>query len=162
MLNKSAVQTINTETNVITILKGSQTYTVNYTDSTKIVRKYNKVAAETEIAVGDKLKVYGTIDGITVTAKKIKDLSIQQANGKFKGNVLSIDSTTSPKSFVLHTSNRGDRTITVNDDVKIKYKGKTKAFTDLDLRQRVLVVKGVWNTNTNTVYNVSKINITRW
>jgi len=162
MLNKSVVQSIDTATNVITVVRGGVTYTVNYTDSTNIVRKYNKTAAETEIVAGDKLKIFGTISGTTVTAIKIKDLSIQLANGKFKGSVSAVDESVSPRTITLVTRNRGTKVISLMDQARITYRGKVKLFSELDQRQRVEIVKGVWNTNTGTVYNVSKIKITKW
>jgi len=140
---------------IINVTKDSTTYTVDATNA-RIVRKFDAKADFSEVLTGDIINVWGTLDGTTVTARKIKDLSIQKAHGVFSGTIKSIDSTA--KTFVLQSNKRGDQTAHVTDSTRIKQKGQTKAFADLQVGNNIQV-KGTWNKTHNKIYNVNWVKI---
>jgi Cu/Ag efflux protein CusF len=157
LLNKAVVKSVDIAAKTITVTKNSVDYVVDYSNA-RLVRKYNATADISEILVGDFVKIFGKINGTNVTAKRVKDLSIQKFNGKFHGTIKSIDTT--DNSFVLQTKKRGDQTVEVSSTTKIRYKSTTKAFSDLAVGNRV-IIKGTWNSTHKLAYNVTSIKITR-
>lgn len=153
LLNKSVVVSIDTDANILVVSKDGTNYTVNYSTA-KLIRKYNATAAEAEILVGDFLKIFGKIEGANVTAKRVKDLSIQKYNGKFNGTIKSIDSTS--KTLVLTTNHRGDQTVNVYDTTKIRLKNQVKSFSDLAVGNKI-TIKGTWNRTHSIIYNTTWI-----
>jgi len=140
----------------VTATKNSETYTIDATNA-KLHRRYNARAAFSEIIVGDTIIVWGTIDGTSITARKIQDLSIQKWKAAFNGSITAIDSVNN--NFTLQTNARGTQTVNVYDYTKFKYGKRTaKTFADLQVGDRV-VAKGIWNRAHNLVYNTTWVNI---
>jgi len=65
------------EGNSITITKGSKTFTVTVAADTRLLNRSWQPITIDKIAVGNKLKVTGTITDATIAAKTIRDISLQ-------------------------------------------------------------------------------------
>lgn len=63
--------------NSFTLTRATKTYTVNVTSETKILNHTWKSIALSDIKDGDKVRVLGTISDTIITAKKIRDISLQ-------------------------------------------------------------------------------------
>lgn len=130
------------------------TYTVNLTVDTKIVRRFYGRSALEEFAVGDTLKVKGTldpsIDPDTINASYIRDVSIQRKGGTFVGRITSIDA--AAKTFVLDVrgKQRPDQTVKVSDATKIYLGHLEGRFDQLAVGQTARVL-GVWRKSANLV-----------
>jgi RNase P/RNase MRP subunit p29 len=109
-----------------------------------------------EIIVNDELMVNGTVSsstGTAITAKMIRNNSLQARNGTFEGTVSNLTAT----GFTVATKNRKDQTITVNASTTFSKEGKTAAMTDLTNGSRV-VVKGVWD-RANSIVTAKSVRI---
>jgi len=128
------------------------TYTVTVGTTTDMVRKFNGDSSLIEFALGDTLLVEGTLAGTTITAKEIKDISIQRRGGSFWGSVTSID--TAAQTFVLDptfpSKNLVDQTITTTSATKIFQGNREGEFSDLAVGMRVKVI-GLWRKSAHSV-----------
>ena len=61
----------------ITITSGSKTYTINTSDNTRFLNQSWKTISLSNIQTGNKIRVFGTIADTTVTAKTVRDISLQ-------------------------------------------------------------------------------------
>lgn len=139
--------------NSITMTSGNSTYTVD-ASSAKIVRRFGAAMTVADVQVNDKLVVRGTLDGASISAKTIRDDSLQAKNGRFGGTVTSLNGTS---GFVLQSKERGSQTVSVDSATKIKLNGKDAGFGDLSVGANVTVV-GVWD-RTNSNIKASMVNI---
>lgn len=113
----------------------------------KIVRQWWGESNIDEFSVGDVVNVWGYLDAsdnYLVHAKTVRDVSIQKMHGVFKGTIESITSTSTSKTFVLKTEERGNQTVVVSNSTKIITATTTGSFSDLQVTLPV-VVRGVWN-----------------
>ena len=60
----------------ITITRGSKTYTVTTSSTTKFINLKWKTIALSDIKKGDKIRVFGTLSDTTITAKTVRDISL--------------------------------------------------------------------------------------
>lgn len=129
------------------------TWTVNTDPSTEIIRRYGGASSFAEFTVGDYIAARGMLDTSktqsTITAKVIRDYSIQRENATFTGTVQSVNS--SNQSFVLTTPNRGNQTIFVSSSTVVKQGGATTTFTVLAVGQKITKAAGIWNNLNNTM-----------
>lgn len=144
----------------LTLKTKDQTYTVKITEQTKLVRKFGGKSLLSEFSVGDQAQVTGTLDSETIiTAKLVKDISIQKRWGSFTGYIKSLNST--EQTFVLQPTKRDEQTVKVLADTKITnnlYLNKRQqiiVFADLAVNDNVQV-DGIWNSQTKTI-TASKI-----
>jgi hypothetical protein len=61
----------------LTITKGSKTFTVNTNANTRILNKQWKAVTFSDIKKDDKIRVFGTISADVITAKTVRDISLQ-------------------------------------------------------------------------------------
>lgn len=62
--------------NSITVTKANKSYTINIPAETRILNRNWKDIKLTDIQNGNKVRVFGTISDLTVTAKTIRDISL--------------------------------------------------------------------------------------
>lgn len=60
----------------ITLTRGAKTYTVNASTDTRVLNKTWNTIALSDIKVGDKIRVFGTVSDTTISAKTIRDISL--------------------------------------------------------------------------------------
>jgi hypothetical protein len=131
---------------------GSSTiaWTVNTNSSTELIRRFGAMSSISEVQVGDYVSFQGPLDTTvaapTVTAKALKDWSIQRKNASFGGTITSINSTN--KSFVLATPERGNITVNTVASTTITQGSTTVPFTSLTVGKAVKEVKGLLNNLT--------------
>jgi len=130
----------------------------------KIVRNYWGQSSVNEFSVGDIVNVHGYVDAansLLIHAKTVRNVSIQQRHGVFKGK---IESVTAPDTFVLSTE-RGKQTVKVSADTKITVPPtqvvcvtapcpampeRIGTFADIQVGQTVMV-RGLWNSTSSTI-----------
>ncbi|HLM83891.1 MAG TPA: hypothetical protein VK254_01605 [Candidatus Bathyarchaeia archaeon] len=154
-----------TDFNDISITIKNVTYTLKTSSTTKILRKYNAKADFSEITAGDNLKIWGTLDttGVTPTiiATKVRDNSIQKLGASFQGTVSDIASVSAVDGshLTVTTKHRGIQTVDILSTFALRpYKGTAKTVADLHVGDQI-IVKGIWNTNSKTIYNVTWMKI---
>ncbi len=143
-----AVTSINGMTLMVKNTKDSVVYTVDATNA-KLVRKFGATMVIGDIQVNDILFVNGTISTTTptaITAKIIRDESLQARNATFNGTVTTITGT----SFTLQSRERGLQTVNTTSSSTIKKNGSPATFADITVGATVRV-DGVWNNTSNTV-----------
>ena len=126
----------------------SLTWTVNTNASTNLVRRFGgDFTSLSEIATGDLISFTGplntTAGQLTVTAKTLKDWSIQQARANFKGTVSSVNA--SAQSFALQTKERGTITVMVNSSTSITRAGTVVVFADVKAGDQVEHTSGLYD-----------------
>lgn len=140
----------------LTVQKDGKTYTVTTDANTKFRRHFWGKSSLTEITVNDKLNIWGTWTDNTRTsikAKLIRDLSVFKRQGVFLGQIISLGVNT----FVIHTTNRGDMTVTVSSNTKYtKRNEKTINFSDLKVNDKVRI-KGLWDKQAKTITEVKEV-----
>ncbi len=129
------------------------TWTINVDGSTELIRRYGGKSSLGEFAVGDYIATRGMLDTSkvqpTITAKVIRDYSIQRENATFTGTVQSVNP--SNQSFILATPNRGNQTIFVSSSTVVKQGGATSTFAALSVGQKITKASGVWNNLSSTM-----------
>ena len=87
----------------MTVQSKGTTYTVDITTSTTLVRRFNGASALDELAVNDQLTVFGQLDSSsnTITATRIKDLSIQAAYTRMAGQVTAVSAAGAAPSLTV-------------------------------------------------------------
>lgn len=63
--------------NSLTIQRGEKTFTVNISSDTRLLDRDWETLSLSEIEIGHKVRVLGTISDSTITAKTLRDVSIQ-------------------------------------------------------------------------------------
>lgn len=139
-----------------------ESLTFGVDNTTKVIRKYKGTASIAEVAVGDKVMIWGTkFEG--GVAKLIWDKSIWW--GQIKGTVTDLNTTAKTFKLVLkQKETKSGKTITVAATIKTTDTTKywmgdvEKAFTDLANDQKV-TVRGSWNS-VGKYFLASKVTIT--
>ena len=62
--------------NMLTITRGTKTFTINIATDTRLLNKAWKTINFSDIQVGNKIRVAGTITDTTVAAKTVRDISL--------------------------------------------------------------------------------------
>jgi len=128
-------------------------FTVDATGA-KIIRRFGAAMQVADIQVGDNLQVEGRVNSTTtVTAKTIRDLSLQAKNGTFTGTVSSINGA----SFIMKTGKRGQQTINTDSNTIFKKNNQTASSSDLTVGAQIMV-NGVWD-RTNKNVTAKTVNI---
>lgn len=140
----------------LTVKNNDKVFTVTTDANTKCVRHYYGTCKLSEIAVNDKVNVWGAFTDNTKTtllAKEIRDASIMKVHGTFLGNVIS----RTDASFVIQSKERGNQTIMVSPTTKfIQRNEQPSTYADITVGQRVRV-KGVWDKVNSTVSEVTEV-----
>jgi hypothetical protein len=138
-----------------TLTKDGKTFTVNTSSDTKFIRHFWGKSSLAELAVGDKVNVWGTWTDNTKTAldaKLVRNLSVMKRFGVFFGQISSVGS----GSFVLNTPTRGDQTVTIGSAKLVNRKEQTISDSDLKVGDKVRV-KGVWDKIKKTITEVTQV-----
>ncbi|MEK7639763.1 MAG: DUF5666 domain-containing protein [Patescibacteria group bacterium] len=129
----------------------TESWTVNITSTTKLYRKYMKIATIEEMLVGDKVDVRGTVaEGNVMNARVLRNNSLVIKYGDMQGTVLSVDA--DAKTFVLRTKEKklGDVIVTVTDATKYVDENGMRVFTDLTVGDKLKVL-GTYNSSTKKI-----------
>lgn len=135
---------------VLTVQSGVTSYTVNVTTSTSLIRKYNATSGLDEFAVADLVRVWGTFNGTTVDATKVKDLSIQRKGAAQWGKIVSIDTSASTFLFDTNRKKTPNQTVTTSASTKIVLGNQLGIFADLKVGMVVKVVS-LWRPSQQTM-----------
>lgn len=140
-------------------------YTVDATNA-KILRRYGDRIQLSEFQVGDIVKVTGTVDGTNVTAKIVRNESLQIKNTTFVGNVKSLGT----NSFVINIpfveskivgSKNGQEqreyNVNITNSTQFTKNKQPATFADLKVGSNVAVY-GAWNLTRRNV-TAEKVNI---
>ncbi len=131
-----------------TLTGKSSAYTVD-ASSAKWIRRYGAAMGMGDAQSGDNLAVTGTINGTNITAKTIRDESLQAYNGTFVGTITAV----SDSSFTLQSKARGTQTINIASTTVFRVGSQTGSFTSLAQGQTA-TVSGVWDrTESNVTAN---------
>ncbi len=153
----NAKVTAKTDT-TLTIEKDGKSYTVSIDNKTQIRRRFWGKSELSEFSVGNIVNVIGiwTDDShTTITARLIRNLSIQKRFGVFFGEVKSLLG----DGWVMSTKseNRADQTVTVTGTTKFENrKGETITKADVVVGHKVRV-RGLWDKSQNTVTEVTQV-----
>ena len=142
--------------NTLTVSKDGKSYSVLVDSNTQLRRKFWGKATLDEMQIGDTLNVMGKWTDETKTAvlaKMIRDVSIQKRNGVFVGTVNSLTS----NGWMMDTIKRGSQTVTVSSTTRfVNRKGVSIAQSDILVGHKVRV-KGLWNSQANTITEVTHV-----
>lgn len=158
VINKAVLTAKGSDTapTTLTISKDGKTITVNVTSETGFRRRFGGKGSFSEIMINDSIDVIGKwIDEnqTMIEAKLIRDESVQKRLAVFVGRVRSVSGST----IVLETVARGTQRVTVASTTKFVSRKETP-LSLADVKEGHLIrVKGVWNTQLNTVYDVRQI-----
>lgn len=122
------------------------TWTVDASNA-KLMKRFGGAMQLSDIQNGDTLQVNGTAVGTTpaITAKTIRDTSLQQRNGTFVGTVSALNGS----SFSLQSKERGVQTINTTSSTKFLLGNAAGSISGLAVGQTV-TVSGTWDrTNSN-------------
>lgn len=149
-------QVTSIESSKISVSNNGKIFSVVTDSNTKCERHFWGKCSLSEIAVNDKINVWGTYTDdakTTIQAKLIRDLSIMKRYGVFMGDVVS----KSDSSFVLKSKERGNQTVNISSSTKyVMRKGQASSYADLKVGNRVQV-RGVWDKANNTVSLVTHV-----
>lgn len=141
----------------LTVEKDGKKYTVQTDGNTQFRRHFWGNSSLSEIAIGDKVNIYGKFTDdqeTTILARLIRDVSIMKRFGAFIGSVGDLSGT----AFTLNTVARGAQKVTLNDSTKcVNRKEETiTCSSDLQNGHRVRV-KGMWNKTNSTITEVTHL-----
>ena len=123
-------------------------YTFSIDAKTKVIRKFKATASISEVAVGDRVAVWGS-DLRDGRARLIWNKSIWW--GETEGTLTDLDATAKIFKVVLKSENKLGQEVTVVTTVKVSdtttywQNGVAKSFSDLANDQKVKV-RGSWNS----------------
>lgn len=135
----------------LTVKAGATVYTVEVTTATTIVRKYNGGTDLGEFLVGDLVEVRGTLSNDvanTISATKIKDVSIQRVGGTFKGKVVSRNCDAG--YFTFKPDGRVEQKVYFTASTKFIRGGEKIGCASLMTNERAKVI-GLWRKADNRI-----------
>lgn len=169
-LKNAVITSVDSRSDTVIATKNGTEYTIDALSAT-VRRRYGAKAELSEMMEGDYIWVWGTQSGTSITARKIKDMSIQKWKGTFTGTIISLSSSLQPLTksankltlagadwLIMRTKHRGLQEVLVYDTTQIKYRKQTMSFSDLTVGSQI-VAKGIWNRTHSIVYNTSWIKI---
>src|SRR5262249_55510711 len=123
----------------------------------KLIRRFGAASSVSEFSVGDMVAVQGTwtdSSKTAVTAKIIRDVSIQKRHDVFSGKVTSVSDT----GFEVQTMKRATQTVTVNANTKFygRTKKATMTLSNIQVGDRV-TVRGLWDRTLKTITEVDYV-----
>jgi len=126
--------------------------------TTKFIRKFGGKSDLSEYTAGDTINVVGYFTDdtkTTIQACVIRDMSIQKRRANFVGLVKVL----TPNGFVMTTlsEKRADQTVSLTDSSKlVNRKSQPIVRTDILVGHKV-DVRGLWNTQNNTVTQTTEV-----
>lgn len=140
----------------LTVVKDGKTYNINVTANTIFKRHFWGNSSMSEIAVGDKVNIWGKYTDdtkTTIEARMIRDTSIMKRFGTFIGTIKAIDGST----YTLETTQRGTQMVTISSDTKlVNRKEVTIIASDIQVGHKIRV-KGMWNKTNNTITQITHL-----
>jgi len=129
----------------------SESWTVQTDGSTEFMRRYGGASSLSEISAGDIVSFSGNLDqtasAFSVKASVVKDWSVQKENSTVSGTVSSVTAA----SFLLHTANRGDVTVSLAASSTVMKDGSAIAFSDIKAGDRISSASGVLDNVNHTL-----------
>jgi hypothetical protein len=114
-----------------------------------LTRKNGATMTLSEILVGDKVQVTGTLWGDnSINAASLEDLSLYAHNSSFTAKITGIDPTDS--SFTMQSKTYGTQTVSTNNFTTFSKNGSSATFKDLQLGMGV-TVKALWDRSTQNI-----------
>lgn len=142
--------------NALTVAADSKTYTVTVTKQTKIHRRFWGNAKLSELTVGHTVNVVGSwsnAEKTNITAKFVRDVSIQKRFGAFTGEVTQLSGAT----ITIQSKARKTQTAQVNSSTKYENRKEEQiTFNEVKIGHRVRL-KGTWDKETNIIYNTTEV-----
>ncbi|MBI4009538.1 hypothetical protein HY357_04850 [Candidatus Roizmanbacteria bacterium] len=139
-----------------TIEKEGKKYTVTQDKKTNFRRHFWGKSFPEELAIGNKVNVYGSFtdpEHTTIKAHLVRNLSIMKRFAIFEGEVVEKYS----DLFVLKTKKRDNQTIYISSSTKFVNKlNKTISYNDVQIDHRV-GVRGTWDKSQNKVTEVVEV-----
>ncbi|MCJ7739962.1 DUF5666 domain-containing protein [Candidatus Microgenomates bacterium] len=142
--------------NVLTVTKDDKTYTVTIDNRTQLRRKFWGRATLSEIQEKDTVNIIGkwtNAETTKITAKLVRDLSIQKRYGVFFGQVKSTTAT----GLVMETINRGSQTVTYSSTTRFINRKNQIIKKDQIKEGDKVRIKGLWNSQTNTITEIVQV-----
>lgn len=140
-------------TNTLSVTKEGKNLTVDISANTQLRRKFWGKATLSEFAVGDQVNIIGMWkdEGQSeITARLVRDVSIQKRHGVFFGTVTAVNSA----GWQMEALNRGNQTVNVGTETKFTdRKEQTINQTDIKVGNKVRV-RGLWDSKANTISEV--------
>ncbi len=136
-------------TNSLVLSSWGGDWTITWTASTSLLRKFEGHGSLTELMVGDNMQVKGKVNTNspwTIDARMVQDNSIQTRSASFSGTISNLNGNT----FTLTTKKRGALQVMVNADAKIRVGDATGSLADL-ANGMMVSASGVWNTSHSTL-----------
>ncbi len=135
--------------------------TVKVDNKTKVVRRFNGKSSLDELTVGDTMQIVGRLnDDGTVSARVVKDDSIQMTHRVHHGTIASLDAAAKSFSMTLMSSSSVAFTVHTDSNTKFMVPGVTStSFANLKVSDKVWV-RGIVNTRTKVIdANVVKVKL---
>lgn len=131
-------------------------YSVNITEKTQLRRRFWGKAELSEFAVGNRVKIIGRYineEKTEIETVLIRNLSIQRRWGVFFGEVI----TTSENYLIIKTVNRGDLTVYLTSETKLKNrKEETIKWSEIQVGHKIRV-KGVWDRDLKEIRETEEV-----
>lgn len=136
----------------LTVAASGETYTVNVTTSTKLVRRFGAKTTFSEFVIGDILEIEGTISigttQNTIDAKKIKNLSIQRKGGTMNGKIVSTNC--AENTLIFDPDKYTNQTVIISPATKFIRAGVEITCAGLNAGERATVI-GLWRPSINRI-----------
>ena len=142
--------------NVLTVTKDDKIYTVIIDSRTQLRRKFWGKSTLSEMQEKDTVNIIGKwtdADQTKITAKLVRDLSIQKRYGVFFGQVKSTTAT----GLVMETINRGSQTVTYSSTTRFINRKNQILKKDQIKEGDKVRIKGTWNSQANTITEVVQV-----
>ncbi len=142
--------------NVLTVTKDDKTYTVTIDNRTQLRRKFWGKTTLSEMQEKDTLNIIGKwtdAEKTKITARLVRDLSIQKRYGVFFGSVKSITAT----GLVMETINRGSQTVTYSTTTRFINRKNQVIKKDQIKEGDKVRIKGTWNSQANTITEIVQV-----
>lgn len=114
-----------------------------------LVRKNGATMSFSEILVGDKVEVKGTLWGDnSIGASALRNMSLYTHNGSFSGKITEINP--ADLSFTLQSTKYGNQKISTDNLTVFKKNSSASTFKDLELGMS-MSIKGAWDRSTSKI-----------
>ncbi len=128
-------------------------WTIRVGDKTELIKKFNGSMKIADIKVGHVLNAEGTMisgaDSLNINAKVVRDLNLEDENGKFSGVVSRAND--GSNTFVLKTDSGKNLTIKVDGGTTIKKGARYITLSEVAYGDKVLSVEGIYHQPTESV-----------
>lgn len=142
--------------NILTVTKDDKTYTVTVDKKTQLRRRFWGKAALSEMQEKDTLNIIGkwtNAEKTKITARLVKDTSIQKRYGVFFGTIQSTTAT----GLVMETEKRGTQTVTYSSTTRFLNRKSQIIKKDQIKSGDKVRIKGLWNNQANTITEVVQV-----